>query len=215
MALLFALVVAWVGRPVNEFETTRVIGYVEKDSPAEKAGLQVGDEILEVDGRPVTKWGGMGDSVHWRIVRSEGKTIPIKIKRKTAQGEEILTVEAVPRHEPTKLWQRKSLREIQILPAYTPIVAGVVTNSPALRAGLKRGDEIVSVDGHKLYNPANFADYIEQHDANADSSREQAHRVACSETISHCKRLSRRKSLLTRPIPSRGSASNGMAAADA
>src|SRR5438093_1114398 len=108
LALLFALVVAWVGRPVNEFETTRVIGYVEKDSPAEKAGLQVGDEILEVDGRPVTKWGGMGDSVHWRIVRSEGKTIPIKIKRKTAQGEEILTVEAVPRHEPTKLWQRKS-----------------------------------------------------------------------------------------------------------
>src|SRR5712672_1096673 len=81
LALAFAVVVMIVGRPVSEAETTTTIGYVEKDSPADKAGLRPGDRILEVDGRPVTKFGGMGNSVTWRIVRSEGETVPIKVER--------------------------------------------------------------------------------------------------------------------------------------
>jgi hypothetical protein len=44
--------------------------------------MKVGDEILEVDGYTVGRFGGMsGDSITWRIVRSEGATIPIKVKR--------------------------------------------------------------------------------------------------------------------------------------
>src|SRR5438477_4511709 len=53
LALAFAVVVMIVGRPVSEAETTTVVGYVEKDGPAEKAGIRAGDRILEVDGRPV------------------------------------------------------------------------------------------------------------------------------------------------------------------
>ena len=62
LALAFAVVVMVVGRPVSEAETTTTIGYVEKDGPADKAGLKPGDKILEVDGKPVSKFGGMGDS---------------------------------------------------------------------------------------------------------------------------------------------------------
>src|SRR5438309_4140368 len=78
LALAFAVVVMVVGRPVSEAETTTIIGFVEKDGPADKAGLRPGDRVLEVDRRPVSKFGGMGDSVVWRIVSSEHAIIPIK-----------------------------------------------------------------------------------------------------------------------------------------
>src|SRR5213595_4088937 len=48
LALFFACVVWAVGHPVSESDLTTVIGYVQKDSPAAKAGLQPGDKILEV-----------------------------------------------------------------------------------------------------------------------------------------------------------------------
>ena len=39
LALVFAVIVMVVGRPESESEKTTVIGYVEKDGPADKAGL--------------------------------------------------------------------------------------------------------------------------------------------------------------------------------
>ena len=163
LAVFFALIVAVVGRPVTEAETTTVIGYVDKDSPAEAAGLKVGDKILEVDGKPVTKFGGMGDSVMWNVVRSEGETLPIKVEREVDGERKVLSLEAKPRREPTPFWQRKSLRQIMIEGAHTPIVGVVFSNSPAARSGLKRGDEIHAVNGQKLYHFANFAEYTEKH----------------------------------------------------
>ena len=161
LAIAFALIVWAVGRPVSESETTTIIGEVEKGSPAERAGLQVGDKILRVDGQPVTKFFGMGSSVIWRIVRSEGTTIPVEVQR----GDKTLAFEITPIREKTKPWQRKSLRQILVDSARTPVVNMVATNSPAQRAGLKRGDEIVEVNGLKLLHPANFSDYVEKHGA--------------------------------------------------
>ena len=133
LALAFAVVVMVVGRPVSEAETTTIIGYVEKDSPADKAGLRPGDRVLEVDGKPVTKFGGMGDSVTWRLVRSEGYTVQVKVER----GGKELVFNPAPSKEETKFWQRKSLRQIRIAPAISSIIAKVVPNSPAALAGLQ------------------------------------------------------------------------------
>jgi regulator of sigma E protease len=157
LAGVFACVIFMIGRPVGEGETTTTIGYVEKGGPADQVGLKVGDQILEVDHRPVTKFGGMGDSVRWRVVRSEGEKIPIKVKR----GEDILNFECGFIKEKTRALERKSLRQIGIEPAYTAIVSDVYPNSPAVQAGLQAGDEILAVNGIKLYSPAGLGEYIE------------------------------------------------------
>ena len=163
LALLFAVIVWMIGRPVSEADTTTTIGYVLNDSPAAKAGLQPGDKILEVDGHPVSRFSGIGDSIVWRIVSSEGEAIPIKINR----DGKTLTVEPRPMREETKAWERRSLRKIQISPAQTPIVADVYPNSPAALAGIKPNDIILEVNGNKIYSPWAVMDYVEKHGTEA------------------------------------------------
>jgi regulator of sigma E protease len=159
LALAFAVVVMVVGRPVSDSEKTTVIGYVVKGGPADEAGLRPGDKILSVDNKPVTKFMGMGDSVTWRIVRSEGDSVPVKVERDGKQ----LDFFPKPSKEPTKLWERQSLRKIQIVPAHDLIVGDLATNSPAKTAGLQPGDRVLSVNGYKLYNFLLLEDYVETH----------------------------------------------------
>ena len=40
-----------------EPKVTKVLAYVEEDGPAALGGLQVNDEILKIDGTPMTNWG--------------------------------------------------------------------------------------------------------------------------------------------------------------
>jgi regulator of sigma E protease len=159
LALFFACVVWAVGHPVSESDLTTVIGYVHADSPAAKAGLQPGDKILEVDGRPVSRFFGMNDSVVWNIVRSEGPSIPFKIER----AGKISTVDVVPVIAETSGWRRKSTRQVMIQPAVTPLVEGVDKDSPAARAGVQPNDIITAVNGKRIYNALSLVDEIELH----------------------------------------------------
>ena len=160
LAFVFAVIVWKVGRPVSEAEWTREIGYVIPGSPAEKAGLKMGDKILEVDGHEVNRWQGMSeDSITWRIVRSEGETIPIKVRR----GDQILVLDPKPEIPKTSIWNRKGLRQTGLLPADTPMVAKVEKGSPADDAGLRPNDLLEEVNGHRIYNPFSLADYAKEH----------------------------------------------------
>jgi regulator of sigma E protease len=159
LALFFACVVWAVGHPVSESDLTTVIGYVHQDSPAAKAGLRPGDKILEVDGRPVSRFFGMNDSVVWNIVRSEGPSIPFKIER----DGEVKTVDVVPMIAETSGWRRKSTRQVMIQPAVTPLVEEVDKNTPAEKAGLKQGDIIVAVNGQRIFSALSLVDEIEKH----------------------------------------------------
>jgi len=162
LALVFAFVVWMVGRPVSETEMTTIIGYVEKDGPADKAGLRPGDRVLSVDGKPVKKFGGMGESIQWRVIRSEGETLPVKFIR---DGQE-RTVMVAPHKEETKAWERKALRQILILPAQPAIVGELATNSPALRAGLRKSDVILAINGTRIFSHMMVPDCIEQFGTN-------------------------------------------------
>ncbi len=143
LALFFALIVWGVGRSVSEAESTRVIGLVSPDSPAETAGLLPGDEILTIDGQDILRWEGMDQSVRWKIVRSENETIRIEVLR---NGEKKV-FDVAPRVVPRQGFGRKNLREIGVAAKQTPVVADLDPESYAAGAGLTKGDQILQVGG--------------------------------------------------------------------
>jgi regulator of sigma E protease len=158
LAIVLACLVWVIGRPVSEVETTTVIGFVEPGSPADKAGLQPGDRILEVDGHKVKRFVGMVNSVNWFVVRSEGETIPFKVER----NGETLIINSGWKKEDTKGWERAGLRQVRIGPAMTPRVGEVQPGTPAAEAGLQPGDVITRVNGTAIFNPGALSDVIEK-----------------------------------------------------
>ena len=151
LAVLFAIAVWQVGKPANNSDNSTVIGWVDPTGPAWQAGLRAGDTILEVDGHAVRHFSpvsSMTDSVTWRIVTSTGTNIPIKYSR---NGKET-TVLVVPIHQATKWYERKSLRRIMITAADRALIGECASNSPSALAGLKEGDEVVSLNGEKIYS---------------------------------------------------------------
>jgi regulator of sigma E protease len=163
LALVFATIVWAVGRPMAEADTTTTIGYVAPDVPAAKAGFKPGDKVLEVDGHPVTRFNGMVDSIGWYVVRSEGATIPFKVQR----GDQTLTINSGFERPETSGWERKSLRQVGLQPAITPVVAKVAPDSEAAKAGLQANDEIVDIGGQKIYYLKQISEWAQQHSGQA------------------------------------------------
>lgn len=160
LAFVFAVIVWIVGRPVAEREATTTVGYVVEDGPAHQAGVLAGDEILAVDGRPVSRWGGQSeDGIVWNIVRSEGQTIRLTIRRDGT----IRDIEVAPAIPKTEFWQRRATRQIQIAPAESPMIARVTPGSPAAEAGLKPSDVIVAINGEPALTPMAIDLFAETH----------------------------------------------------
>ncbi len=148
LALFFAIIVSLVGRPTTEAETTQVVGWIAPDSPTLKAGLRPGDKILEIDGKPVTRFGGMGNSISWRVIRSEGEKIALTIERDGKTE----TIETDYLRTPKQRFGRSSLRQLKIGPKMSTAIDEVKPNTPAASSGLQPGDEIVAVNGKPIYS---------------------------------------------------------------
>ena len=145
LAFVMACVVWFVGKPVSAADKP-IVGYVKADGPAAQAGLQVGDKLIKVDNEPVSHFMSGTDSVKWRIVRSEGETIPFLVQR---DGQE-LTLQSKWTKPETASWKRPALREVGLGPLVPATVNLVVRGSAADQAGVRPKDLLVSAGGQKI-----------------------------------------------------------------
>jgi regulator of sigma E protease len=157
LALAAAVVVWAVGKP-KDFVPSTTIGYVLEDSQGAKAGIQPGDEILAINGKKVNGFAGSLESITERIVLSSGDRIEFTVKRPGAEEPMILSSGF---DTPDSKWfQRSGLRQVGLAPAGKALIGGILKNSPANKAGLEKGDVIVSVDGKDLYSDIQLAQYL-------------------------------------------------------
>jgi regulator of sigma E protease len=157
LALLAAVVVWQVGKPADFIPATQ-IGYLLPDSPAAKAGLRIGDKITEINGVPVNGFAGSLDSITERIILSRGQQITYTVER---PGEtQAMVLSSGYETEKSRWFQRRGLRQVGIEPAGPAIVGAVSPHSPAADAGLGKGDQVLTIDGIKLYSLAQFSQYL-------------------------------------------------------
>ncbi len=172
LACAFAVLVSWLGKPQTEAFVTTTIGYVAKDSPGAKAGLQAGDKILRIDGADIHRFEGMTtDTVRWNVIASEGKTIRFEVER---NGQALPPLQVAAEwaeiaEEKPKSWlgstldavfKRPPLREVGITGKETPMVGALQPHSPAEEAGLKPGDELLKADSTPITHRVQLSDYI-------------------------------------------------------
>ena len=112
-------------------------------SPADVAGIQVGDRVSRVNGEVISTRTELFDAV----AKSNGQALTLEIKR----GGQIKTVKVTPTIAPG---QQTSTQE----PGYylgveeaPPLVTSVMQSSPAAKAGLQTGDHVVSIDGLTIH----------------------------------------------------------------
>jgi regulator of sigma E protease len=159
LALASAVVVWKVGKPAD-FIASQQVGYVMPDSPAAKAGLLPGDKITEINGTPVNGFAGSLNSITERIVLSRGHEITYTVERPGVPNPVVL--KSGFETEKTKWFQRRGLRQVGIDTAGPAIIKNVMPNSPAADAKLGKGDQIVSVDGTKLYSLMQFSQHLKE-----------------------------------------------------
>jgi regulator of sigma E protease len=149
LAFVFALLVWGFGKPVREQLQSTVVGSVVPGMPAELAGVLPGDQILKIDGVKVQNFAGMVDSILERIIYSEGEKIVLLIKR---QGiNEPLEIRCGFNREERPAHERQDFRRIGVAPISEAIVDITISNSPAEKAGLKRGDKILQANGQTVF----------------------------------------------------------------
>jgi serine protease Do len=143
-----------------------LVSFVEKDSPADKAGIKRGDVIIEVDGKAIPAPGTLYKVVADLIV---GEEVTVKVIRGGDTKELTIKVAARPDEEAKKPEEpKKEVRLGMTLQNLTPdlarqlglkeakgvVVTGVERGSPAAEAGLMRGDVILEA----AHQPVNTID---------------------------------------------------------
>ena len=135
LALVVMAFVLYQGADVPAFtQQPVVVGTVEADSPAQKAGILPGDHIIQVGSVAVDTWEEFG----LETVTKANRPVKLTIIRagKTIEVEVVPT--AVGKYEEGVTG---------VIPPLRPQVASVQPGEPAEAAGLRGGDVILAVNG--------------------------------------------------------------------
>jgi regulator of sigma E protease len=132
-----------------------VIGDVMDSGVAERAGLEPGDRVLEIDGSPVRYW----EEIETAVRSSPGKELHLRVARNGKVFERYLTpLEETIRYRDGRVAQQGRVG-ITHAP-FVPLVGVIDGNSPAARAGLRTGDLIISVDGQPVRNWSDVSHHL-------------------------------------------------------
>lgn len=142
-----------------------LVGQVEADSPAARAGLRAGDVVTAVDATPVTNPRDLARAIG---DARPGSTVKLAVQRDGAAQDLSITLATLPGEEGARSAAatetrggpvgvalapvtEETRRSLNLAPdAKGAVIADVRPESPAAEAGLRRGDVILGVAGRDV-----------------------------------------------------------------
>ncbi len=146
-----------------------LVAKVESDSPADKAGIKVGDVIVELNGEKVPNVSKFriavatskaGTSVRARIIRDQ-KTMTVSIKLESFPDEAAASSEEKPASKQTSgitvdAIDSAAAKRMGITGTEGVLITKVDPDSPAALAGLQPGLVILKVAGEDVFSPDEY-----------------------------------------------------------
>lgn len=162
---LFAIAAYWFIFIVGDTGMRPIIGEVLPETPAAEAQLKPGEEITAIGERTTATW----ENAVYALLASSIESREIKFSLRDEQGYErtvLLNLTQVdPDNTEVKILKQLGIEPFEpVLPA---VIGRVLEGEAADKAGLKPGDQIVSVDGKNIDN---WLDWVTIIRANAEKS---------------------------------------------
>ncbi|MFQ5355332.1 MAG: DegQ family serine endoprotease [Mariprofundaceae bacterium] len=153
-----------------------LVRQVEKESAADKAGIQAGDVIVSIDKAPIKRVHDLpirvarhapGDKVRIEMIRNgKRKTVVVKVEEMPGEAEEVAASVQPPPRLGLGLAELTGdlARKLGTGTKYGVLVQDVRRGSPAARSGIQRGDVIYQINRKRVRSLKDFkkvADKIE------------------------------------------------------
>lgn len=156
---------------------------VTKGSPADKAGIVVGDILLEFDGKEINNHRKFprlvaetpADKETSLVILTKGKkkTVNVKLRELDEKTEKSLTKQYFDSENPVEMLEVQGMNLAELIPSLRTkynvpaqvngvIVLNVAPKSAAAKSGIKPGDIVVSVNQETIIKPAQASGIIDQ-----------------------------------------------------
>ncbi len=142
LAFLLYAMVFWTG----ETGLRPIIGHVQQESPAAQAGLQVGDEILEISGKVIQSWPNMVVPLLDSGMNSETIELQVRTREGFIRERQLELPPNIMSHENiVGILGFEPMRATS-----TPVIGVVQDNAPAAIAGLQVGDRVLRLEDQTI-----------------------------------------------------------------
>ena len=144
--LLLAVGVYWLLNISGTLEPRAVLGAPAQQTIAQRAGLREGDEVTQIDGRPVRAF----SELRWKLLERAVDRAAVEMTVRSAGGAERTVLLDLSLLGPGEIDQTVFSRLGVSLAEPPPVVRQLSPDGVAAAAGLQPGDRFVSIDGEPM-----------------------------------------------------------------